>query len=224
MSLQENAKYPEQYNRQQLQCTECHIYFIFEIAEFCYLVHISFKFSFFFLHFNSVRSLLLLLCVAQWDCVKKSATENVGNWTYFMHILLQLTSSKAAVFFISDENSGWLPISLLLIISFSFDRDYECSVRRTHLFISFAWWDGLFWSLHRLLHIKNGFRSKLGSCECAHMALAFPLYVCTSSCISGFLLCETQTMWVSCILSFLISGCYCFKKNKKNKIKAHVVF
>lgn len=61
-----------------------------------------------------------------------------------MHTLLQLIPSKAAVFFISDENLGWLPITLLLIISFSFDLDYDCSVRHTHLFISFAWWDGLF--------------------------------------------------------------------------------
>lgn len=56
-----------------------------------------------------------------------------------MHILLQLISSKAAVFFISDENSGWVPISLLLIISLSFDLDYDCSVRHSHLFIASGW-------------------------------------------------------------------------------------
>lgn len=92
--------------------------------------------------------------------------------TYLMHILLQLIPSKAAVFFISDENLGWLPISLLVIISIFFDLDYDCSVRHTHLFISFAQWDGLFWRLHRLMHIKNGSRIKLESCESAHMAVA----------------------------------------------------
>ena len=56
--------------------------------------------------------------------------------TYFMHILFQLIWSKASVFFISDENSGWVPISLLLIISLSFDLHYGCSVRRSHLFIT----------------------------------------------------------------------------------------
>lgn len=119
-----------------------------------------------------------------------------------MHIFLQLISSKSAVFFISDENLGWLPISLLLIISFSFDLDYDCSVRHTHLFISFAWWDGLFGNSHRLMHIKNGFRSKLEPCESAHMAVAFSLYVC-KSCISGSLLRKAQTIWASCILFFL---------------------
>lgn len=137
-----------------------------------------------------------------------------------MHILLQLISSKAAVFFISDENSGWLPISLLLIISFSFDLDYDSSVRDTHLFISFAWWDGLFWRLHRLMHIKNGFRSKLESCESAHMAVAFfppPffLYVCKSSCIFSSLLCKAQTVEAPCILFFSTPpsfGCLCFRQ------------
>lgn len=89
--------------------------------------------------------------------------------TYFMHTLLQLIPSKAAVFFISDENLGWLPITLLLIISFSFDLHYDCSVRRTHLFISFARRDGLFWRLHRLLHMKNVFGSRRDSlCKCTH--------------------------------------------------------
>lgn len=38
-------------------------------------------------------------------------------------------ASKAVLFFISGENSGWVPISLLLIISFAFDLYYGCSVR-----------------------------------------------------------------------------------------------
>ena len=54
------------------------------------------------------------------------------------YTLLQLASSNAGVFFISDENSGWLPISLPVIIFFSFDLHYDCSVRCTHLFISYA--------------------------------------------------------------------------------------
>lgn len=51
---------------------------------------------------------------------------------------------KSFTFFVSDENSGWLPISLLLIISFSFDLNYDCSVRHTHLFIFLAGRDELF--------------------------------------------------------------------------------
>lgn len=98
------------------------------------------------------------------------------NRTIFMHILLQLIASKAAVFFISDEYSRWLLISLLLIISFSFDLDYDCSVRDTHLFIVFAWWDGLFGDCTDWCTLKNGFRSKLVSCESGHMAVAFSLY------------------------------------------------
>lgn len=63
--------------------------------------------------------------------------------TYFMHILGQLISSEAALFFISAENSGWVSISLLLIISFAFDLYYGCSVR--HSFIHQCWWrDGAF--------------------------------------------------------------------------------
>lgn len=63
--------------------------------------------------------------------------------TDFMHILGQLISSKAALFFISGENSGWVSISLLLIISFAFDLYYGCSVR--HSFIHHSWWkDGAF--------------------------------------------------------------------------------
>lgn len=73
-----------------------------------------------------------------------------------MNILIQLISSKAAVYFISDENLGWVPISILLIISLSFDLDYECSVRRSHLFIILVG-RGSLWRLHRLIHIKNGF-------------------------------------------------------------------
>lgn len=139
-----------------------------------------------FFHLISIHSLFLItlhfaleswLCRAiyYWKCLTQK---------YFMHILLQLISRKTPVFFISDENSGWLPISLLLIIFFSFDLDYDCSVRRTHLFISFAWWDGLFGRLHRLMHIKNGFRGKLESCESAHMAVAFWLiYLFISVCL-----------------------------------------
>lgn len=56
-----------------------------------------------------------------------------------MQTLRQLIAGKAAAVFISDENSGWLPITVLLIISLSFDLCYDCSVRRTHLFICFAW-------------------------------------------------------------------------------------
>lgn len=98
--------------------------------------------------------------------------------TYLMHILLQLIPSKAAVFFISDENLGWLPISLLVIISIFFDLDYDCSVRHTHLFISFAQWDGLFWRLHRLMHIKNGSRIRVHTWLlhflCMYASLASP--------------------------------------------------
>lgn len=63
--------------------------------------------------------------------------------TYFMHILGQLIWSEAALVFISAENSGWVSISLLLIISFAFDLYYGCSVR--HSFIHHCWWrDGAF--------------------------------------------------------------------------------
>lgn len=97
--------------------------------------------------------------------------------TYFMHILLQLISSKAAVFFISDENSGWLPISLLLIISFSFDLHYDCSVRHAHLFISFAWWDGPFGDCTDWCTLKLASEAKLEPCERAHAATAYSLCV-----------------------------------------------
>lgn len=136
-----------------------------------------------------------------------------------MHILLQLISRKTPVFFISDENSGWLPISLLLIIFFSFDLDYDCSVRRTHLFISFAWWDGLFGRLHRLMHIKNGFRSKLESCESAHMAVAFwfiYLFIYLSMSVnplaSSASCCVSLDYWSIMYIFF-----YLWKKNIKRK-------
>lgn len=104
--------------------------------------------------------------------------------TYLTHILLQLIPSKAAVFFISDENLGWLPISLLLIISFSFDPDYDYSVRCTHLFISFACWDGLFWRLHRLMHIKkNWLQEASWSLERAHTWLLH--FLCMSASLAS---------------------------------------
>lgn len=99
-----------------------------------------------------------------------------------MHILLQLISSKAAVFFISDENSGWLPISLLLIISFSFDLHYDCSVRHTHLFISFAWWDGLFGYCTDWCTLKMASEASWSLArERAHTAVAVSLCVTRAS-------------------------------------------
>ncbi len=95
------------------------------------------------------HSLLVLL-------VHEGSRSNIR--TDFMHILAQLISSKAALFFISGENSGWVSISVLLIISFAFDLYYGCSVR--HSFIHHSWWrdrafrDSADWST-----LKHGFRS-----------------------------------------------------------------
>ncbi len=95
------------------------------------------------------HSLLVLL-------VHEGSRSNIR--TDFMHILAQLISSKAALFFISGENSGWVSISVLLIISFAFELYYGCSVR--HSFIHHSWWrdrafrDSADWST-----LKHGFRS-----------------------------------------------------------------
>lgn len=140
-------------------------------AECCYCGIFHRKFVF---HFIYIHSLSLIVCSAVWLC------QVIYYWkcpapTYFMHILLQLISSKAAVFFISDENSGWLPISLLLIISFSFDLWLLCQTHSfIHLFCLVRWTS---WILHRLMHIKTGFRSRLQSCESEHMAVAFWVWV-----------------------------------------------
>lgn len=135
-----HAQYLEQYKRQQLQYTKCHIYFNLKLLSTLIAALFYWK-CVFMLHLYSV----IIPDTLQYSVIVSSLYyQKCLTRTYFIHILPQLISSKAAVFFISDENSGWLPISLLLIISFSFDPDYDCSVRHTHLFISFAWWDGLF--------------------------------------------------------------------------------
>lgn len=43
-----------------------------------------------------------------------------------------------------------------------------------HLLCLVRW---TFWRLHRLLHMKNGCGRKRDSCACAHMDVAFSLYV-----------------------------------------------
>lgn len=95
--------------------------------------------------FKSPQTDVLLLCCRSESpsvhLVHEGSRSNIR--TDFMHILAQLISSKAVLFFISGENSGWVSISLLLIISFAFDLYYGCSVR--HSFIHHSWWrDGAF--------------------------------------------------------------------------------
>lgn len=173
------------------------------------LWHFSLKISFFtsfiFIHYSWYFAV-------QCDCVKPSTTENASARTYFMHILLQLISSKAAVFFISDENSGWLPISLLLIISFSFDLDYDCSVRYTHLFISFAWWDGLFgdctdWCTLKMASEANWSLVRVHTWRLHFLCVSVHLLTSSASCCVKPRLSEYHVYFFPSVF-----GCFCFRK------------
>lgn len=172
------------------------------------LWHISSKCSF-LSYLQYVHSLALIVCSAVWLC------QVIYYWKcpaqrYFMHILLQLISSKAAVFFISDENSGWLPISLLLIISFFFDLDCDCSVRHTHLFISFAWWDGLFGCCTDWCTLKMASEAS-GSLVRVHTWLLHFLYISVShTWISSSPLCPALPM-------------FCVNNFSKNNNRKHIV-
>lgn len=122
-------------------------------------------------------------------------------------------------FFVSDENSGWLPISLLLIISFSFDLNYDCSVRHTHLFIFLAWQDELFgdctdWRTLKWLQKQAGVLW-----ECTHGCCFFFFFPCSLYSVS---LASSASCCVKLILYkhhvagtyFTIVGCLCLEKKK----------
>lgn len=129
--------------------------------------------------------------------------------TYFMHTLLQLIPSKAAVFFISDENLGWLPITLLLIISFSFDLHYDCSVRRTHLFISFARREEFFGDCTDCCTWKMSLEAGGIPCASAHMVAAFTLCA-FKPWISSSLLWEAPTIVQFTFSPPIFGGCIFF--------------
>lgn len=118
-----------------------------------------------------------------------------------MQSIRQLIASKAAAVFISDENLGWLPITLPLIISLSFDLCYNSSVRYTHLFICFASRKiGTFLGgLRRLLHMKN----VLHPCAREHTD-------CCVYFVHLYVSDVQRIVWHTLLFMLLFLGCFCF--------------